>query len=197
MNVYCFSDYHNEERYLPEMRKKAGKADIIISAGDHSVFEFDQDKALKEFNKWKKPVYLFHGNHEEESTTKEAVKKYKHITFTHGEELIINNIRLLTWGGGGFSLHDRELEKKITEWKKSKHAHLPTILITHAPPRDTTLDARGPDWHVGSKSVRKAIEQLKPAYAVSGHIHDSEGAEDKIGNTICYNLGPRGRLIEL
>lgn len=195
MKIYCFSDYHNEKQHLPEMRKKAAQADIIISAGDHSIFEFDQDKALKEFNQWKKPVYLFHGNHEEETTLREATKKYKNLIFTHGEEHIIKGIRLLTWGGGGFSIHDRALEKQITKWKKSKHTKLPTILITHAPPFDTKLDEKEPDWHVGSKSIRKAINKLKPTYAVSGHIHDCEGAEDNIGTTTCYNLGPIGKII--
>ena len=100
MNIFCFSDYHNEKQFLPHIRKQAMKANIIISAGDHTIFEFDQDEILKEFNSQ-------------------------------------------------------------------------------------------------NKTVIKAIKELKPIYAISGHIHEAEGAKDKIEKTICYNLGPMGKIIKL
>ena len=196
MNIYCFSDYHNQERLLPEMRKQATKADLVISGGDHTIFEFDQDKILREFNSWNKKTLLLHGNHEEASTVKRATKKYDNLSFTHEEEHVINGVRILTWGGGGFTLTDRELDKKIKEWKKSEHKELPTILVTHAPPYNTALDdIHG--RHVGNKTIRKAIEELQPMYAISGHIHEAEGATQTIGTTNCYNIGPKGKIIKM
>ena len=196
MKAYCFSDYHDEEELLPKMRRLAAAADIVISAGDHTIFEHKQASILKEFASWKKPVYLIHGNHESLESLKEACKRHKDLHVIHGEEVVIRGARLLGWGGGGFTSHDRELEKRKDEWKRSEHARLPTIMVTHAPPYKTTLDLID-DRHVGNRSIRKAIKELRPAYAVSGHIHESEGARDELGMTRCYNLGPLGKTITL
>ncbi|MBD3209614.1 metallophosphoesterase [Candidatus Woesearchaeota archaeon] len=196
MKIYVFSDFHAQGDYLEEMQVKAAQADLVISAGDHSVFEFDQDNILQAFNNWNKPLLIIHGNHEEEGTLRQAVKKHPNLTFTHGEEIVKKGVRILFWGGGGFTSTDRALNKKVKEWKRSQHARLPTVLVTHAPPHNTALDDID-GRHVGNKTIRKAIKQLKPRYAVSGHIHEAEGAEDNIGDTVCYNLGPRGRIITL
>lgn len=196
MKVYAWSDYHNDEALWPEMRKQARKADLIIIAGDLSVFEFDLDKNLKEINSWKKPVLVVHGNHEEEVSLENAVKTYENIEFVHGQEVIKGKVRILAWGGGGFTTTDRELVKKAKEWDKSEHKDKPTILVTHPPPHKTALDVVHTGEHVGNKSVRHAIKKIQPRYAVSGHIHECEGAEDTIGPTTCYNLGPIGRILE-
>jgi Icc-related predicted phosphoesterase len=42
---------------------------------------------------------------------------------------------------------------------------------------------------VGSPAVRAFIQESEPALCISGHIHESFG-EDRIGNTVCVNLGP-------
>jgi uncharacterized protein len=41
---------------------------------------------------------------------------------------------------------------------------------------------------VGSKAVRKAIEEGQPALALHGHIHEAKG-NTRIGNTLCINPG--------
>ncbi|MBN1274676.1 metallophosphoesterase family protein [Candidatus Woesearchaeota archaeon] len=196
MNIYCFSDFHNRYELLPQMGERARNADLIVCAGDPTVFEFDLDKTLNEFSKWRKPVLLIHGNHEEARTLREACKRYRRLSFVHGEEVVQKGVRLLLWGGGGFGSHDKGLEEQVKEWAKSAHAALPTVLVTHAPPDGTKLD-RIHGKHVGNRSVNQAIKLLKPLYAVSGHIHEAEGAEDEIGNTACYNLGPLGRIITI
>jgi Icc-related predicted phosphoesterase len=93
-----------------------------------------------------------------------------------------------------------------------------TVLMTHVPPYDSGLDTapmlspelrptisagdvlRGP---VGSRGVRAAIEQFRPALGVHGHIHES-GGERRIGDTLCINAGSeanvgilRGYLVDL
>jgi len=57
--------------------------------------------------------------------------------------------------------------------------------------------------HVGSISVRKAIEVFKPKLSFHGHIHESRGV-DKVGGTLVFNPGSeyntgvlRGVLVEL
>ncbi len=57
--------------------------------------------------------------------------------------------------------------------------------------------------HVGSKAVRKVIEEYQPLMGLHGHIHESY-ASDKLGNTVVVNPGSeytegllRGFIIEL
>lgn len=72
------------------------------------------------------------------------------------------------------------------------------IFNFHCPPFDSGLDSApemskdlkaGTDLTpVGSKSIRKAIEDRQPMLGLHGHIHESRGAL-AIGRTLCINPG--------
>jgi Icc-related predicted phosphoesterase len=75
------------------------------------------------------------------------------------------------------------------------------IFNLHCPPHDTPLDeapaitedmelveAGRVSAHVGSTAVRDAIEQVQPALALHGHIHESRGVT-RIGRTLAINPG--------
>ncbi len=197
MKILLIVDFHNQFNLMPELNKKAAQADIIIDAGDQTIFEHEIHKVLREYNKWGKPVLLIHGNHESEETLKKASKNYKNIQYIHGEIKKIKGITLFGWGGGGFSKHDYELENKIAELKKRIEKELkgPLIIVTHAPPYKTKLDDLG--YPVGNKTIKNLIKELKPDIAVSGHIHETAGRQDLIGKTKIINPGPIGMLIEI
>lgn len=67
------------------------------------------------------------------------------------------------------------------------------ILITHTPPFDTNCDLTknkdGTIIHVGSKAVKKIIEEKQPLLTLHGHIHDTVQLTkifpEHIGNTTC------------
>ena len=71
------------------------------------------------------------------------------------------------------------------------------MLVCHAPPKQTALDAAGPDAHFGSQSVRDFVDSKQPQYLFCGHIHEAAGVETKIGSTHAVNVGKRGYLLEL
>ena len=68
-----------------------------------------------------------------------------------------------------------------------------TIYIIHAPPFNTKLDIITTGIHVGSRAVRNFIEKEQPLLTLHGHIHESPKISgswhDKIGKTICINVG--------
>ncbi|MEW6329197.1 MAG: metallophosphoesterase [Candidatus Micrarchaeota archaeon] len=64
-----------------------------------------------------------------------------------------------------------------------------TILVTHAPPFDTPFDLVGGGAHVGSKSIRKIIDERQPLLNLCGHIHEHEG-EVEIGKTKIVKVAP-------
>jgi Icc-related predicted phosphoesterase len=78
------------------------------------------------------------------------------------------------------------------------------ILISHQPPfeiLDVVTNTRAPrHWqgmHAGSKLVLEYVKNKKPKYVLCGHIHEGEG-DDKVGNSVVYNLGSCGyRFIEI
>ncbi|MCR4433022.1 MAG: phosphoesterase [Caldiserica bacterium] len=93
----------------------------------------------------------------------------------------------------------RRLEEKISQLKNVKNS----IWNVHCPPSNTNLDlapkldkslklVAGLDGvkfvHVGSTSVRQAIERYQPLLCLHGHIHESSGF-DMIGKTLCLNPG--------
>lgn len=92
------------------------------------------------------------------------------------------------------------------------------VFMIHVPPYDSGLDTapildenlrptvsagdvlRGP---VGSRAVRRVIEEYRPLLSVHGHIHES-GGERRIGDTVCINPGSeanagilRGYLVDI
>jgi len=69
---------------------------------------------------------------------------------------------------------------------------LPQIMLSHQPPYDTLNDQVSPGVHVGSKSIRKFIEEQQPLICFTGHIHEGKGI-DHIGKTAIVNPGPAGR----
>lgn len=68
-----------------------------------------------------------------------------------------------------------------------------TILVSHSPPYNTSLDLLKNKEHVGSIAIRKVIEQKQPCITLHGHIHETVEASnkfmEKIGKTIAISSG--------
>ena len=62
------------------------------------------------------------------------------------------------------------------------------VIISHSPPRNTTVDVTFTGEHVGSISVREFIKKTRPLLVLCGHIHEAMGSED-IDDTIVVNPG--------
>jgi len=87
---------------------------------------------------------------------------------------------------------DGAIEDDLKQLKKLSNPKK-TIYVIHAPPFNTKLDITTTGTHVGSMSVRNFIEKEQPLLTLHGHIHESprmSGSwKDKIGKTICINVG--------
>ncbi|HLC98942.1 MAG TPA: metallophosphoesterase [Candidatus Nanoarchaeia archaeon] len=196
MKILAFVDTHGNNRALKSVTEKAGSADILICAGDVSVFEQDLDKIMKKLDRIGKPVLIIPGNHESEKSLKSLCKKTKNIVYMHKGMLRLKDITFIGFAGDGFSLTDPEFER----WGNKIQPHLKkkdkVVLITHAPPHKTKLDVIMGS-HTGSKSIRKFIEKVDLVLAIAGHIHENAGAEDMIKGTKVVNPGPYGKVYEV
>ncbi len=74
-----------------------------------------------------------------------------------------------------------------------------TIYVSHAPPYATKLDVIYNGRHIGSRSIRRFIEQYKPPLTLHGHIHESHHMtneiKDCIGDTTCINAGQSRQVL--
>lgn len=98
---------------------------------------------------------------------------------------------------------EEDLERRLQGLINQLEPGKPVIFNLHAPPYQSSLDdapALTDDLRptmqggqpvvepVGSKAVRRAIEQVQPVISLHGHIHESRG-QTHIGQTLCVNPG--------
>ncbi|MBI4162517.1 MAG: metallophosphoesterase family protein [Candidatus Aenigmarchaeota archaeon] len=87
---------------------------------------------------------------------------------------------------------EKEIYTDLKELSSKTDMHK-TILVTHVPPKDTPLDIIHSGKHVGSKALRRFIEEYQPLLCLSGHIHEAPKISNKwlykIGKTTCINHG--------
>lgn len=197
MKILAFVDLHGSITSLRKIIRQAKKPDIdiIVNAGDHTIFSEKHRFILRELNKIKKPVLIIHGNHESEKETRKLCKTIKNCIFIHNKLYKKNNCVFFGWGGGGFSLIDREFEKAARKFKK-QFKNKKIILITHAPPYKTKVDGILKE-HAGNKSIRNFIIKQKPILNITGHLHENAGKTDKLARTKIINPGPKGKVLEI
>lgn len=197
MKILAFVDLHGSITTLRKIIKRAKKPDIdiVINAGDHTIFGERQAFILRELNKIKKPVLIIHGNHESETSVRKLCKRMKNCIFIHDKVFRKNNHIFFGWGSGGFSLIDRSFEKSAKK-HRNQFKNKKMILITHAPPYKTKID-KIMEEHCGNKSIRKFIIKQRPVLAVSGHLHENSGKQCKLGRTRIINPGPKGKILEI
>ena len=201
MKILAFTDTHGSLSAFKriEQRVRTQKPDLLVCAGDVSIFEHGIVRILRRLNKLIRKTIIIHGNHEDASTFIKCSKLFKNIIFIHKRHFIKNSTLFLGYGGGGFSAVDRDFEKtankkfkKIIRDNKGKKI----ILVTHAPPYKTKLD-KLIQGHCGNKSIRNFAERNKVDLLICGHLHENFGKEDKIGKTKVINPGPFGKIIEV
>jgi Icc-related predicted phosphoesterase len=198
MKILAFVDMHGSLKALKKLQEKVkkNKPDLIICAGDFTVFEQNQDYLIHRFSKWKVPVLMVHGNHEDQDLLENACSQTKNVLFMHGKTYNYDHTIILGHGGGGFSLRDKEFEKHAKDFEKKMAGFDKVILFTHAPPYKTKLDpVMGSPC--GCKSIRNFIKKhnKKITVAISGHLHENSGKEDRIGKTRLINPTPYGKII--
>lgn len=198
MKFLVFTDIHEDKKSLQALLRRAVGQDIdfVVCTGDFSTFGRGMVHVLKEFNALGKKMYFIPGNHEEHSELLEkALPNFPYCINLHGKAQKIGEYIFLGYGGGGFAQEDAEFRKIAREWY-GKFKGKKIVFLTHGPAFATKLDLL-PGRHVGNKDYRKFIERVSPKLVISGHLHETVGLMDKIGETKLVNPGWEGMVIEL
>lgn len=217
MKLLAFVDLHGDPKSLRKIADSSKKADIIVCAGDLTVFGRQYRDILEALNSLGKPVFVIAGNHETDELLKQAAFGLMNIIPIDKRIIEFGNYILIGYGGGGFSLVDERFEKitkvfkdrlkKLQNAQKKeikaqlddksrKEARKKIILVTHQPPYGTDVDLIH-GQHAGCKSFTHFIREVQPILAIAGHLHETAGKKDKIGKTIVINPGWQGVILEI
>ena len=193
MKILVITDIHGSPdkifNYL-----NTNSVDYIIITGD--VIDFGSEdyfvETLNKFNEYTK-VYALQGNCDPKNAPE--LLDESNIVNIHDNTSNIEDIIVVGFGGCNITPFDTPNEfseeilyEQLNKYKKELSSDSFTILVTHAPPYDTQADKTESGDHVGSKSIRKIIEETQPTLNVCGHVHESVG-QDTIGKTIIVNPG--------
>ncbi|MDP3989645.1 MAG: metallophosphoesterase [archaeon] len=198
MKILAISDIHGDQSFMKEMAEKGAKekVDLVVIAGD--IFNFDQHKEgmIGPFKAKGLEVAIIPGNHEGLAEINALAEHYK-IKNIHGYSLRIGDVGIF---GCGYADIMRTLsEDEFFETLRKAHEEIKDakkkLMVTHIEPNDSIISMKTIGW--GSKGVRRAIEEFKPDIHICGHIHETHGIEEKIGNTKVINVGKSGKIIEL
>ncbi len=197
--ILAAGDIHGDTglvKRLSEMAKKEN-VDMIILAGDLTLFENSTENLIGPFASLKKPVLLLHGNHESLATIDFLSQIYDEATNLHGYSFVKDDVGVFGAGGADFGMSPMS-EKEFFRTLEKAHSRIKNlkkkIMVTHMHPFKSKAEFSG---FRGSKGIRKAIKEFKPDILLSGHIHEAEGIEEKIGKTRVINVGKKGKIIEI
>ncbi len=194
MKILAFTDTHGSMRALRQIARDRWP-NVLVCCGDLTVFEQDLARILRLLGEPGRRVLVVPGNHESPAGLRKAAAKWPNITVMHPGTYTAGDIVFFGYGVNGFALTDPGFEKAFASHKKGLKGKRP-VLLSHAPPYGTRLD-KVLDTHCGSRSLRKAIIQVKPSLVLCGHIHENQGKADRIGRTRVLNPGPFGMRLEI
>lgn len=216
MKILLCSDLSNRIPKIPQ--EIIDSCDFVLLAGDITMGARSLKRTILVFEKLSDlfpdslPVFLIPGNHDLPLIAKTPDFFPKNFIQMHNKSSIfrINGFEkeIYIFGFGGskpipgfpvkepgpnyFTFEPDEIYKSLnilaTEEGSIFSENYFTILFVHEPPFNTSLDITHQKKHVGSKPIRRIIEEFQPNIAVAGHIHESRGV-DKIGQTIIINAG--------
>ena len=173
MRIQCAADFHgDEEKYIKFLEgAKREKPDVLILPGDLGSVNENLFEEL--------PAFAVHGN-------MDGMLFLSKIKIVDEKLFEFGGLRFL---GLGWNFKDvvEENGRMIT----IDNANF-DIIISHAPPYKTK-DRAFLGMHIGSKKLRKIMEEKKPSFILCGHVHEDYGY-GKFGDTIVVNcsIGKKG-----
>lgn len=198
--ILAIGDIHGDTGLVKKLAQKAKKekVDIIILAGDITMWEEDTKNIVGPLVKLKKPVLLLHGNHESVATIDFLSEMYSpHAKNLHGYSFLTKDLGIFGCGGADFGispLSEREFFDTLKKAHKGVEKAKKTIMVTHNHPHKSKSEFSG---FPGSKGIRKAIEKFHPDILINSHIHEAGGLTEKIGKTNVINVARNPTIFEI
>jgi len=197
--ILAIGDTHNDVGLIKKLAEKAKKenVDLVILAGDFTLFEQSTKDIIGPFIKAKKEVLLIPGNHESVETTSFLSEMYPNVKNIHGYPFTKENVGVFGAGHadiGPFHIRDSEIFSLLKKGNEKVKDSEKKIMVTHMHPEGGKAEFSG---FKGSKAVRKAIDEFHPDVLITAHIHEARGIEEKIGKTKVINVSRKEKIFEI
>ncbi len=200
MRVLFFSDLHNDLNALRRLINASRETDLVICAGDLTNKERNLKEIINELRVINNKLIIIPGNNESINSLRSECEN-NNITFLHNNVIKIDKYNIAGIGGclkrpeliNAFNqLTEHELRVILNNFKGLSNL----ILVTHSPPRNS-LGLTKYGYNIGSESILEFIKSEQPLISVCGHVHETAGKEELIGNTRVINAGKKGVIIDL
>ena len=190
IRILALADLHNDEAVLDRLRilEADRRYDYLVVAGDVTGKNISY---AHEFISIVEQAFWVPGNNENE----EIRKIFEEAKFSvHRKRVEIKEgFNVVGFGFSSptpFKTPGEMPEEEIYAQISTLPIDANTILITHSPPYGLFDDV---GVNIGSKSIRKIIEEKQPKLALFGHVHEHSGKAN-IGRTICVKIPPASSL---
>jgi len=197
--ILAVGDIHGDTKLASKIAEQAKRenVDLVILAGDLTMLETSTKNIIGPFLKVKKQVLIIPGNHESIATADFLAEMYSPDTKNiHGYSIQKGDLGI--FGAGGGDVINITPDKEIFSLLKQGHDRIKDlkkkIMVTHMHPQGGKAEFSG---FKGSPLIRKAIETFKPDIAISAHIHEAGGLEEKIGKTRVVNVARKPVIFEI
>lgn len=199
MKLLLFSDVHLSKNHCLRIIELSHEVDVVIGAGDYCSLRRDLNRVIEWLKVIKKPTILVPGNAESYDELVAACRDWSSAKVLHGNGVEIQGQLFFGIGGGipvtpfgswSWDFTEDQAERLLNKCPKN------TVLISHSPPKGI-LDKSSFGLHLGSKSIKKFIQEKSPKLVVCGHMHESGGKMEKHGACTVINAGPHGVRYDL
>lgn len=196
MLLIALSDIHDDIGNLSAIANDLAAADLVLLPGDLTNLG-GRDAAARVVDAVRtinSRVRAVSGNCDMTPEVDEYLEREGLLL--HGRCEVIGGLAF--WGCGGSlpcpsrtpnECSEKELAAVLAKAAAQMPEGMPSVLVVHQPPFETTADFASIGKHVGSKAVRESILKHKPAVCLTGHIHEGKGI-DALGQTTIVNPGP-------
>ena len=185
MRLLALSDPHGDYSHIEDIIKKAGDFDAVLIVGDITNFGPD-NRALELLEMFRKPVLAIPGNCDRPSILKLLDENTINL---HESSHTMGGVTFVGLGGSNptpfntpFEMSEKEIGEKLKKLTENLTGR--AVLLTHAPPRNTT--DRLPSGNVGSEAIAVFLGRFE--LIVCGHIHEARGSVN-VDGTLVVNPG--------
>lgn len=200
--ILAAADLHGDSDATKKLAEQADKegVDLVVLCGDLTGF-VDSKGLIKPFKDKNQRVLILPGNWDSLGTV-DFLARFYGVKNIHGySALYEKDGEKIGFFGAGGALDIGPVpssEKELRDTLKKAHSELKGIekkvMLTHMHPAGSKSEFSGV---LGSEEIRNAIRKFKPDILLHGHIHEAEGFEEKIGKTRVFNVGKKGKILEI
>jgi len=195
LKILAAGDLHGDSKLAENLAKRAQKekVDLVILNGDITGL-VETENLIKPFTKRNEKVVFVPGNWDDPDTAS-FLSKFYGIKNIDDYYVKYKNVGIFGAGNSRGVLETEEdtFRKLEKNFKKIKNLEK-KVMVTHMHAAGTKSELSG---FPGNEGIRRAIEKFQPDLFISGHIHELEGVEEKIGKTRVINVGKKGKIIEI